>query len=268
MAEGPPRTIHTVTRPTEKFRNTALFAMVKKTAPTRALMTYLVSVTRIKNLSQKANVDPGVLITTLMAVGSTAGLNVNRAIKAKLMGFTDSQIAMERNILTPAMSRVVKGHILRRGMEERRRVLTNLPTWVEMSMDRLDMVKADAQKNMAGDMKARKRRSSTPTDPPSMVKTSMVLRDLAEARKDPRDTEGETMKAEEKRNILTDPTSETNIAHLDMARADGQMNMAENNMKAGKRRSDPTNLPSMVEMSMVLPGTVGAKNNLKDMVEA
>jgi hypothetical protein len=118
-AVGAPRKIRMVVISTARIHSTTLAAMVRKT---RAVITYLASTTHMENLREKANMDPDVLIMTLMAVRTTAGLNV------KVPVFTGSQIATERENLTPAMSRVVKGSMLHQDMGERRRAPTDLPT--------------------------------------------------------------------------------------------------------------------------------------------
>jgi hypothetical protein len=124
------------------------------------------------------------------------------------------------------------------------------------------MAKADDQMNMTvNNIKARQR--SAPTNPLSTVETSMVLLDMMGARDDPRNTEKETMKAKEKRSVLTDPSwVATNIARLDMAKADDQTNMAGNSTR--EQRSVPTDPRSVVKMSTVFPGMVGARNDSTD----
>jgi hypothetical protein len=96
MAVGAPRTIRTVATPTARIHSAILAAMVETRAPTRAVKTYLVSATHTENLREKANMDPNVLTTTLIVIGTTAGPNISRTFKAKLQALMGSQIAMER----------------------------------------------------------------------------------------------------------------------------------------------------------------------------
>jgi hypothetical protein len=73
------------------------------------------------------------------------------------------------------------------------------------------------------------------------------------------------MTAEKQRNFLMAQTwEETKMAHLDMAKADDQMNTAQ---EGGKLRSAPTVLlAAAAQTSTVLPDTAGARDDVKDTV--
>jgi hypothetical protein len=218
----------------------------------------------------------------LLVVGVTVVLGVKR-----LVALTGSQIATEKEPPTPAVSRVVKMNPVYQRMEEPRAPMGPLvavetsialpdmagakyspreadtqveatnapmdPAEEKVNIVLLDMDEADDQMNMAGGNTEMRNNHTVPPD-------------MARRRDDPKSMVAEDMKAKEPRTVLMDPTEDkAEIAHLDMAEADNQRDMAGDDLEMRNAHMDPL---GVVQTSMDLPNMAGLPDTPLAMVAA